>query len=162
MKCTKSKNAIATFNGPKIYGSIRFHQCNNSSDTLIKFNLFGFENNKKHAIHIHEYGDTRKGCESLGSHWNPCNTTHGSLHYNMPTHAGDLINNLQSDNTGKFNFKYYDNRVKLFGIQNIYGRSIVIHDGIDDLGLGDNFEFLKTGNAGGRIACAIIGISSEF
>jgi len=80
----------------------------------------------------------------------------------MLTHAGDLINNLESNNMGKFNFKYYDNRVKLFGLKNIYGRSIVIHDDVDDLGLGGNLESLKTGNDGGRIACVIIGISSEF
>lgn len=162
MNCLQSRNAITIFNGPKIYGTIRFHQCNDNTSTLIKFNLYGFDKNKKHAIHIHEYGDIRKGCTSLGSHWNPENTTHGSLLYNMPTHAGDLINNLETNDQGGFNFKYYDNRVKLFGEHNIFGRSVVIHDGIDDLGLGGNSESLKTGNAGGRIACAIIGISSEF
>jgi Cu-Zn family superoxide dismutase len=55
----------------------------------------------------------------------------------------------------------------------IIGKSVVIHDGVDDLGkggLGPNGEVvdpkkressLKTGNAGGRMACAIIGMSKS-
>jgi len=34
---------------------------------------------------------------------------------------------------------------------------LVIHADKDDLGLGDNAESLITGNAGKRIACAVIG-----
>jgi Cu-Zn family superoxide dismutase len=40
------------------------------------------------------------------------------------------------------------------------GRSIVIHESIDDCGFGHNKESLITGNAGGRMACAVIGIMS--
>ena len=40
--------------------------------------------------------------------------------------------------------------------KSVIGRSIVIHNGIDDLGLGGTDESLKTGSAGSRMACAII------
>ena len=40
----------------------------------------------------------------------------------------------------------------------IVGRMFVIHKDEDDLGLGNNEESLKTGNAGERIACSIIGL----
>ena len=77
----------------------------------------------------------------------------------MPSHAGDMINNIYPDPNGKFFHEYEDKRIKLRGNVNksIIGRSIVIHENKDDLGLGNNKESKKTGNAGKRIACAIIG-----
>jgi Cu-Zn family superoxide dismutase len=64
---------------------------------------------------------------------------------------------IYADEKGTFYFKYYD---PLISVKNIYGRSVVIHAKKDDLGLGNNAESLITGNAGNRIACAIIGRAS--
>jgi len=41
-------------------------------------------------------------------------------------------------------------------LDNIVGRSIVVHAGEDDLGLGGATDSLTTGNAGARVACCKI------
>ena len=80
-----------------------------------------------------------------------------------PRHSGDLINNIHTDRDGNFNYEYNDSRLQLFGDvdSTIIGRSVVIHQGIDDLGEGTDAESLTTGNAGARIGCAIIGLAKD-
>ena len=149
------------YNRGDIFGYILFDQMNGFS--RITFDLGGFKPNKSHAIHIHEYSDLSNGCISLGGHYNPTERKHGNIwiHRN-DRHAGDLINNLRSGEDGKFVYTYLD---PLVNVKDIVGRSIVIHEGIDDLGLYRNDMSVSkeqregsstTGNAGGRMACAII------
>jgi Cu-Zn family superoxide dismutase len=168
-------SAIAIFENASVQGRVRFHECAYTKATVIDFDLYGIEPNMMCACHIHEYGDESDGCKSLGSHWNPTGSNHGytclSIGENKPkkysgsvsSHAGDLLNNIQADKHGKFSYIYKDPRVRLKGdiSESIVGRSVVIHYGIDDLGLGGDSESLKTGNAGGRMACSIIGHSKS-
>jgi Cu-Zn family superoxide dismutase len=60
---------------------------------------------------------------------------------------------------GNANYKTSDDIIQLTGEYSIIGRSLIIHANRDDCGLGGNEESLKTGNAGKRIACAVIGIA---
>jgi len=123
-----------------------------------------------HGFHIHKYGDLREGCKSLCEHFNPYNTNHGNITDNKDNrHIGDL-GNIVVDKNGNCNMILYDRYIKLKGKCSIVGRSVVIHDKPDDLGRGGlnkdgkikdlkvHQESLKTGNAGKRILCGIIGL----
>jgi len=151
---------IASFN-TKIKGTVTIKPHGVKPGSWIIIELNGFLPHKTHAIHLHEFGDSSNGCISMGGHWNPHKVNHGKFINKEPyksdtslRHAGDLVNNITSNANGEVYFKYHD---PLIPAEEVIGRSIVIHKGIDDLGLGGNEESLKTGNAGERIACAIIG-----
>jgi superoxide dismutase, Cu-Zn family len=161
---SKCVNALAIFDTPEVKGVVKFHECPSIDGAYVIIKLTGLKPSTKRAMHIHEFGDTRKGCMSLGPHWNPHKTTHGTIFIeNMPRHAGDLLNNIEPDSKGEFSCSYHDPLINISGDidYSIIGRSVVIHDGIDDLGLGGNEESLKTGNAGGRMTCAIIGRAED-
>ena len=151
-------NAISYFNQKNVKGTVKFHQCNQNSLVIVTFDLKNLTPNRKRAIHIHEYGDTSGGCKTLGAHWNPLHKDHG--HTFLNSHTGDLINNITPNKNGVFKYRYIDPRLSLYGdvSQSIIGRSVVIHNGVDDLGLGGDKESKITGNAGDRMACAIIGL----
>lgn len=154
----QERSAICMLSSQTVNGSVFFHQRSEYDNVRVRFYIEG-PPNQTHAIHIHEFGDTRRGCDSLGPHFNPMNQTHGSPKYIMPRHVGDLINNITFNSSGRFIYEYNDELITLFTEDSIYGRSVVIHEGEDDLGLGKGSkreESLKTGNAGKRICCGII------
>jgi Cu-Zn family superoxide dismutase len=155
------KNAICVLDKN---GIVLFSQCCKHHSVTIEFILNNFLSESIHAIHIHEYGDLTDGCKSLGPHYNPTKCTHGSFSLpEHPRHAGDLINNFKTDKNGLFHFQYEDETITLFGENTILGRSVVIHEGRDDLGLGKGDkrkESLISGNAGKRIVCGIIGLKA--
>jgi len=146
-----------------IHGCVYFHQCSPYDETRIWFDLRG-PVGETHAIHIHEFGDMRDGCKSLGLHFNPFHKPHGSFLHKTVRHAGDLINNINFDKDGVFEYGYEDGLISLFDTdsnESIIGRSVVIHEGRDDEGRGVGYnqkESLISGNAGKRVQCGIIGL----
>ena len=104
--------------------------------------------------------DLTDKCMSMCSHFNPFNETHGGPD-SKHRHVGDL-GNLQANKKGEANYYYYDDVIKLRGFKsNIIGRGLIIHEDEDDCGQGGDDESLKTGNAGKRIACAVMGYAKE-
>ncbi len=66
---------------------------------------------------------------------------------------------MTADTTGVAHIDILDSAISLQGEHSIVGRAIVVHAMPDDLGRGGNEESTKTGNAGGRLACGIIGFT---
>ena len=154
----KKAIAIITPNPSNIIGKVIFTQLRNINKCKIEYDISGLSDGK-HGFHIHESGNLTNGCDSACAHFNPYNKKHGSLN-SKERHVGDLGNILSKNNISKGSFIVNDislNRKKI----NILGRTIIIHEDEDDLGNGKGerrAESLKTGNAGKRIACGIIGI----
>lgn len=155
-------DAIAVFN-PKISnnisGFVKFHTCKVHRKTLVQFDLQNLPKSSVNAVHIHTKGITSLSdpCGSTCDHYNPHGQLHGSQKiHGLNRHAGDLINNMHSDTKGNFKFSYEDEMIDVY---DILGRSVVIHAGIDDLGIKRDTDkgSATTGNAGGRMACAVIG-----
>lgn len=114
----------------------------------------------KHAIHIHEFGNLKDGCQSCGPHYNPFGKTHGGP-LDAERHVGDM-GNLEADGVNEANFTLVDSLIRLTGEQNVLGRSVVIHQDEDDLGLGGFADSKTTGHAGARIFCGIIALSEKI
>jgi len=148
--------AIAVLSGD-VNGTVRFIEEGNK--LKINIDIKGLKPNFEHGFHVHSAGDLTDGCTSACAHFNPFGMTHGGPNSKV-RHVGDL-GNIKTDKSGKAKYSFYDPMIKLRGKCNIIGRMIVIHDKTDDLGKGGDAESLKTGNAGKRIACAVIGYAKE-
>ena len=72
-------------------------------------------------------------------------------------HVGDL-GNVNTDASGVALVQITDTIISLQGPHSIIGRAFVVHEKADDLGRGGNNGSLTTGNAGGRLACGLVGI----
>lgn len=95
------------------------------------------------GFHIHQFGiceitDPNDPFASAGEHYNPTNQPHGN-------HAGDLP--VLFSNDGFSFMKVFTDRFK---VQDVIGRSIIIHENPDD------YRTQPSGNSGTRIACGVI------
>ena len=148
-------NAVCVIQG-KVNGVIYLQEKNNK--TSITGFIKGLKPGK-HGFHIHETGDLTDGCTSLCAHYNPFNKNHGGLE-SKERHVGDLGNIIANDK-GIAKINILDNLVKLKGKYSVIGRSIVVHENEDDLGLGHHDDSLATGHAGKRIGCGVIGYAQS-
>ncbi|XP_072398743.1 superoxide dismutase [Cu-Zn]-like isoform X1 [Diabrotica undecimpunctata] len=114
----------------------------------------------KHGFHIHQEGNISPSCLAAGGHFNPKKKLHGGPDDSVDhRHIGDL-GNIEADENGIAFFNFIDSIISFKGETNIIGRSVVVHEKEDDLGKGGHPDSLQTGNAGGRLACGVIGVKT--
>lgn len=94
---------------------------------------------------------------STGAHFNPNGMTHGAPEDDV-RHAGDL-GNIVANAEGVAEATIVDAQIPLSGPNAVIGRALVVHELEDDLGKGGHELSLTTGNAGGRLACGVVGLT---
>ena len=105
----------------------------------------------EHGFHVHEFGDRRDpNGKSAGGHFNPEGVPHGGPDARQH-HVGDL-GNIVADSNG---VAKVDKKMPGVRLQQIIGRSIVVHSKADDL------TSQPSGDAGDRLAVGVIGIAES-
>ena len=129
-------------------GTVTFTQVGDR--VRVEANLSGLKANAGHGFHIHEKGDCSSGDGmSTGGHFNPLGKPHGH-HDRMERHAGDLPS-LKADAAGNAKLSVVLDVIAVSpGPTGVVGRGMIVHRDPDD------YQTQPTGNAGPRIACAVI------
>ena len=118
---------------------------------LIALDVEGLPAGQWVAFHVHETGscDHETDHESAGGHFNPGDVEHGYLTETGP-HAGDMPNQ-HVDESGRLQAEVFNTLVTLDeGEAGIVGRALMIHAD------GDDYMSQPSGDAGDRLACAVI------
>ena len=128
---------------PRLSGLVKFYQTTYGG-VLVEAEIFNLPNVTEdvssdfYGMHIHQFGDCSGNFENTGDHFNPARREH-------PYHAGDLPPLL--GNKGYAWTAFYDKR---FRIEDIIGKSVVIHD------MRDDFTTQPSGASGTKIGCGEI------
>lgn len=147
------KYAMATLKlKNKVSGFVKFIK--HKRGVKVVYNIKGLSDGL-HGFHIHQKKVTNGDCLSTSGHFNPDNKHHSGRHSNK-RHAGDFGNIISKKQ--KSSGSFVDSKISLDKHSKYYiiGRSIVVHEKVDDLGKGKNKESKITGNAGARLNCATI------
>jgi Cu-Zn family superoxide dismutase len=139
---------LAPTNGNATAGQVRFVQ--DGGKVLVSGEVRGLKPNAVHGFHVHEKGDCSSGDGmSAGGHFNPTGSPHGQ-HGMAAAHAGDL-QSLQADANGVARFSFETTAIAVgSGANDAVGRGLIVHRDPDD------YKTQPTGNAGPRLACAVI------
>lgn len=145
---TKAIAVLHPASGSQVKGTITFTKAGDSVQVVA--DITGLTPGK-HAFHIHEFGDcSAADAASAGSHFNPTKKPHGAPDA-TEHHVGDM-GNLEADSSGKAHLELKSNTLKFSGETSILGRSVIVHEKVDDWSQ-------PVGNAGGRVACGVIGVA---
>ena len=134
--------------GNSTSGTVRFVQ---SGDKVqVSGEIRGLKPGAEHGFHVHEKGDCSSGDGmSAAGHFNPAGAPHGR-HGAGTHHAGDLVT-LRADGSGVARFSFESSAIRVgSGASDVVGRGLIVHRDPDD------YTTQPTGNAGPRLACAVI------
>ncbi|HCE27408.1 MAG TPA: superoxide dismutase [Comamonadaceae bacterium] len=143
-----ARAALEPTRGNTVAGTVRFAQ---TGDVVkVSGQISGLKPGAEHGFHIHEKGDCSSGDGmGTGGHFNPGGHAHGR-HGEGMHHTGDLPP-LKADAKGVAQFSYTSHSIRLgSGSNDIVGRGLIVHRDPDD------YTTQPTGNAGPRLACAVI------
>ena len=134
--------------GSNVRGSVTFQQ--RGSKVLVIASVTGLKPNQEHGFHIHEKGDCGSGDGmSTGGHFNPLARQHAHPSSGN-RHAGDLPA-LKADAGGIATLREEIDVITVTdGPASVAGRGMIVHAQPDD------YKTQPTGNAGARLACAVI------
>ena len=134
--------------GNSTAGTIKFTQ---SGDKVrVAGEVTGLRPNQEHGFHIHEAGDCSSGDGmSAKGHYNPQKKPHGQPG-SSERHAGDMPS-LKADASGKAKVDTTLDIITVApGPTSVVGKGLIVHAQPDD------YKTQPTGNAGARLACAVI------
>lgn len=135
--------------GNKVSGTVTFTRDGNT--VKVEADIEGLTPGL-HGFHIHENGDcSAADGTSAGGHFNPDGSDHGGPD-DQERHVGDL-GNIEAGEDGRGRLELTDSLITFTGANSIIGRAVVVHANEDDL------TSQPTGDAGGRVACGVIGVA---
>jgi Cu-Zn family superoxide dismutase len=140
--------ALQPTKGNTASGTVRFVQA--GDQVTVSGEVRGLKPNAEHGFHVHEKGDCSSGDGmSTGGHFNPTGQPHGQ-HAHGAHHTGDLPS-LKADASGVAKFSFTSKAIAVGkGTTDVVGRGLIVHRDPDD------YKTQPTGNAGPRLACAVI------
>ena len=153
--------AMGVGGGPSARASLEPTKGNNAKGTVtftqsggkvrVSAQVSGLKPGAEHGFHVHEKGDCSSGDGmSAGGHFNPTAKPHGDVHAGGDRHAGDLPN-LKADAYGNATASFDATGITVgSGSADIVGKGLIVHRDPDD------YKSQPAGNAGPRLACAVI------
>lgn len=134
--------------GMKVTGHVRFTALEHG--VRIEGTVRGLKPGQAHGFHIHEKGDCGDNAEAAGGHFNPSGGIHGKAG-EPGTHAGELPSLVaDADGTARVRAELHNLSLTEGEANNAVGRALVVHRDRDD------YTSQPAGNAGPRVACAVI------
>ena len=146
--------AVAVFQQASVKGDVEFTNKRGGVQVQALFTKLP-HSTREHGFHIHRAGDLRgEGCAGLCEHFHkgPLCSHGGPPTHSGERHTGDLGNIVQD--------KEYIFFLKGVKVEELFGRSVIVHEDSDDYGKGEFEDSKITGHSGKRIGCAIIGRTS--
>lgn len=148
------KDAVAVVHGTKGHEMVMgvVHFMDTGSGVKVTADINGLAPGSEHGFHIHQFGDCTdmEKAMSTGGHYNPEKHQHGKAGEAM-SHVGDM-GNIKADDKGHAHVEVTLSAATISGKNAILGRGVIVHEKADDYSQ-------PVGNAGGRIACGVIGVA---